>query len=214
MSLPCRAFLRQYGVMTAVRYPIAANAEAALSGPQGRAARESEAGLLAGADVQFATEAVGPAFPSRDAGLDAYGGRIDDERPGRGVLVQPEDRYCELRELAAARPPRPGKVRPTRPVYRNGRRWPPPAPPPETIWRLSVSYWRIQAKASESLAAAGEVDRPSMRAASTDRGAMDAQALQARLSEPLRPVKPQQPLDIGLFEVRPPEAPHILMPDE
>ena len=44
--------------------------------------------------------------------------------------------------------------------------------------------------------------------------AMDAQALRARLSEPLRPLKPQQPLDIGLFEVRPPEAPHILMPDE
>jgi hypothetical protein len=31
---------------------------------------------------------------------------------------------------------------------------------------------------------------------------------------PLRPVKPQQPLDIGLFETRPPEAPHIVMPDE
>ena len=202
--------MRQYGVMTAVRYPIAANAEAALSGPQGLAARESEAGLLVGADVQFATEAVGPAFPSRDAALDAYAGRIDDERPGHGVLVQPEDRYCELRELAAARPPRPGRVKPTRPVYRNGRRWPPPAPPPETIWRLSVSYWRIQAKTSGPVAAAGKVlGRSSVRAA-----ALDAQALQARLSEPLRPVKPQQPLDIGLFEVRPPEAPHILMPDE
>jgi hypothetical protein len=43
---------------------------------------------------------------------------------------------------------------------------------------------------------------------------MDAPALRARLERPLRPVKPQQPLDIGLFEVRPPEAPHILMPDE
>ena len=30
----------------------------------------------------------------------------------------------------------------------------------------------------------------------------------------LRATKPQQPLDIGLFEVHPPEAPHIVMPDE
>ena len=43
---------------------------------------------------------------------------------------------------------------------------------------------------------------------------MDAKALRERLGEPLRPLKPQQPLDIGLFEVRPPEAPHILMPDD
>ena len=53
--------------MSAVRYPIAPNAEAALSAPLGRAARASEAGLVAGADVVFATEAVGPAFPSREA---------------------------------------------------------------------------------------------------------------------------------------------------
>ncbi len=32
--------------------------------------------------------------------------------------------------------------------------------------------------------------------------------------QPLRPVEPQQPLDIGLFEIRPPDAPHIVMPDE
>jgi hypothetical protein len=31
---------------------------------------------------------------------------------------------------------------------------------------------------------------------------------------PLRPIEPQQPLDIGLFETRLPEAPHIVVPDE
>jgi hypothetical protein len=31
---------------------------------------------------------------------------------------------------------------------------------------------------------------------------------------PLKPTKPQQPLDIGLFETRLPEAPHIVVPDE
>jgi hypothetical protein len=194
--------------MTAVRYPIAANAEAALSAPVGRAARESEAGLTAGADVAFAKEAVGPAFPSREEALAAYAGRLDDDRAGAGV--QPEDRYCELRELAAARPPRPGTVKPMRPVYRAGRRWPEPASTPQTIWRLSISYWRIQPKHAAQVAPSGPEAPASRRNVTT----LDAQAMRERLSEPLRPVKPQQPLDIGLFEVRPPEAPHIVMPDE
>jgi hypothetical protein len=124
-------------------------------------------------------------------------------------LIQAEDRFCELRELAAAPPPRPGKVKPMHPVYRGGRRWPSPSPAPDIIWRLSVSYWRIRTEAREPLAAAGEAPEARRRVT-----AVDAQALRARLSQPLRPVKPQQPLDIGLFEVRPPEAPHILMPDE
>lgn len=38
--------------------------------------------------------------------------------------------------------------------------------------------------------------------------------MKALADQPLLPVRPQQPLDVGLFEVRPPEAPHILMPDE
>jgi hypothetical protein len=188
--------------MSAVLYPIAVNAEAALSAPLGRAARRSEAGRLAAGEVAFTTEAVGPAFPTRDAALGAYAGRIDDERAETPASILPEDRYCELRELAAARPPRPGTVKPLRPIYRGGRRWPAPPPVPETIWRLSISYWRIQPAVE-----------PALDAGPTPAG-LDAQALRARLSQPLRPVKPQQPLDIGLFEVRPPEAPHILMPDE
>jgi hypothetical protein len=43
---------------------------------------------------------------------------------------------------------------------------------------------------------------------------VDPATLRAIARQPLRPVKPQQPLDIGLFETRPPEAPHIVMPDE
>jgi len=31
----------------------------------------------------FVTEAVGPAFASREEALDAYAGRLDDERPGK-----------------------------------------------------------------------------------------------------------------------------------
>jgi hypothetical protein len=193
--------------MTAVRFPIAPNAEAALSAPLGRASRQSEAGLIAGVAVAFSTETVGPAFASREEALSAYAGRVDDDRPGQSCSILPEDRFCELRELAAARPPRPGTAKPMKPVYRNGRRWPAPQAAPETIWRLSVSFWRTQPAAVEPLP-----DTPPAPGRATK--ALDPAALRARLSEPLRPLKPQQPLDIGLFEVRPPEAPHILMPDE
>ena len=59
--------------MTAILYPVAANAELALSRPLGRAARESEARRRAGEAVVFATDTVGPAFATREAALEAYG---------------------------------------------------------------------------------------------------------------------------------------------
>jgi hypothetical protein len=43
---------------------------------------------------------------------------------------------------------------------------------------------------------------------------LTAAELRAIASQPLKPVKPQQALDIGLFEVFAPGQPHILMPDE
>ena len=98
--------------MSAVLYPVAANATAALNAPVGRASRASEAAVLAGASVVFVTETAGPAFPTRVAALDAFAGRVDDERPGAGGSVQPQDRYCELRELAQAAPPKPGSKAP------------------------------------------------------------------------------------------------------
>jgi hypothetical protein len=195
--------------MSAVRYPIAANAAAALNAPLGRAARASDAAVLAGGSVVFVSEAAGPSFASREAALDAFAGRIDDERPGRAASVQPEDRFCELRELAEQAPRRPGKSHPPAPIYRDGHRWAPPPPRPATLWRLSVSYWKLAA------AAAPILEAPEAAAART-RAALphDPQALRDRLGQPLRAVKPQQPLDVGLFEFRPPEAPHIIMPDE
>jgi hypothetical protein len=200
--------MRQDGAMTAVAFPIAANAEAALARPVGRAALESQAVLQAGDAVTFVTEPVGPAFTTREAALDAFSGRVDDERPGRMVSVQPEDRFCQLRELAA-KPAAKRRSGGQRPVFRDGRRWPEPSAPPDTVWRLSISYWRIGASAQPS---ARSPQEPSKR-----RGKVmtnDPAALRRLIAEPLRPVKPQQPLDIGLFEFRPPEAPHIIMPDE
>ena len=188
--------------MTAILYPVATNAELALSRPLGRAARESEARRRAGQAVVFASDPVGPAFATREAALDAYRGRVEDERTG--ASPEAEDKYCRLVEQLAdgARRPRPVEA-----TYADGHRWPEPAKPPRTVWRLSVSYWRVGT-------AARPLEAPQARAARTSKQALDAEALRAIVQTPLRPTKPQQPLDIGLFEVRPPEAPHIVMPDE
>jgi len=94
------------------------------------------------------------------------------------------------------------------PPRRDGCRWPEPKAAPKTAWRLKVSYWR---PASSVPLAAGPQAR---QARKTAREPLDYQALNALARQPMRAVKPQQPLDIGLFETRPPEAPHIIMPDE
>ena len=188
--------------MTAILYPVATNAEQALSRPLGRAARESEARRRAGEAVVFATDPVGPAFASREAALDAYAGRVDDERPGSAPEAQ--DRYCQLVEQVADGAPRP---RPVQPAYADGKRWPEPPRAPRTVWRLTVSYWRIGT-------AERPLDPPQARQARKSGHDLDPGMLRAISRTPMRPTKPQQPLDIGLFEIRPPEAPHIVMPDE
>ena len=186
-----------------VLYPVAASAEEALSAPRARAAREREALLAAGGEtVAFTTEPAGPAFASREAALDAYAGRLDDERPGRPTVL-PEDRWCDLAELSVVKP------EPVKPAYKDGRRWPAPPAASATVWRLSVSYWRVGVPAAETpLDQARELRRE------RDAASLHPAALKALARQPLRPVRPQQPLDTGLFETRPPEAPHIVMPDE
>lgn len=191
-----------------VLYPVAVNAETALSAPIARAARESDASGLAQGAVEFVSEAVGPAFPTYEAAMDAFAGRIDDERKGR-VSVQPEDRFCTLREVVAPAPGRAPVPQQAKPAFKHGRRWPEPKPPPPIAWRLSISYWRVvDAERSVQL----EQARKARRAAGAE--TLDANALRALARQPLRPVRPQQPLDVGLFEFRPPDAPHIIMPDE
>lgn len=188
--------------MTAILYPVAANAEQALLRPLGRAGRMSDARRRAGEDVIFTTDVVGPAFATHAAALDAYAGRVDDDRTGS--TPDPEERYCRLIEQVAEGTPRPGSVEPT---FADGQRWPAPPRPTQTVWRLSISYWRI-ATAERPLEA------PQARQARKSKQGLTPETLQAIARTPLRPVKPQQPLDIGLFEIRPPEAPHIVMPDE
>lgn len=192
--------------MTALLYPVAANAELALSQPKARAAREREAVVAAGEAVVFTTDAVGPAFATREAALDAYAGRVEDERTGFTPDI--EDRWCKLVEHAILEPGRSAPLGPVQPTYQDGRRWPaPPETPLRTAWRLSVSYWRV-ASAERPLEA------PQARQARRSRRDVDAATLRAMARQPMRPVEPQQPLDIGLFETRLPENPSIVVPDE
>lgn len=196
--------------MNAVLYPVARNAEGALNAPLGRAARAREAKARAKAEVAFVTEETGPGFSNRDAALDAWKGRLDDDRPGARTLLDPEDRFCALREVLATEGRKRSAPAPVRPSMTEGRRWPQPPPRPATVWRLSVSYWKL---------VEGEDDHPPVqaRAARRDPEAgekLDARALRRVAEAPLQPVRPQQPLDIGLFEFRPPEAPDRVMPDE
>ena len=177
--------------MTLTAYPVAANADAALAAPLGRAAREREAGDLAGGPVRFVTELVGPAFATREAAEAAYAGRLVE-----GARL--------TERLAGKTPPKPA-----RPVYRDGRRWPaPPTEAPATVWRLELSYWKM----------GDEADPPAEQARALRRRAtaaeLNAERLRALRQQPLRPTRPQQPLDIGLFETRLPEAPHIVVADE
>lgn len=194
-------------VSMTIQYPVAPNAEAALSRPIGRASREREALKLAGEAVAFTSEPAGPAFATREAALAAYAGRLEDERPGHTVTLPPEDRFCRLTEVLprGAKPPAPASAK-----CEEGRRWSSaPAPAPKTVWRLVVSYWRIAT-------AERPVEAPQARQArrrGTARG-LDSATLRAMASQPLQPVEPQQPLDIGLFERRLPENPHIVVPDE
>jgi hypothetical protein len=194
------------GAMSAILYPVAANAEAALARPLGRVARRSDAAALASAEVTFVSEDVGPDYPNREAALDSLGGRLDDERPGHARQVAPEDRFCQLVERLAEGS---AMAAPLEPAFAAGRRWPAPLRrTPTRVFRLQVSYWRVGAGGAKSGPQARQVRR------SAEAARLDAAQLRALAQQPLKPVKPQQPLDVGLFEAPAPEAPHILIPDE
>jgi hypothetical protein len=173
-----------------ILYPIASGAESALNAPKGRAARERDAERIAAEPVAFVREFTGPTFKDEDEARAHWAGRLDDERPGGRVSVAPEERFCYLK-----------------PIIQRSRM---PFTSAHTVWRLSVGYWRIGgAPATE---AQGAQARKARR--QKDGPAPDGETLEALANQPLRPIKEQKALDIGLFEVRLPEAPHIVVPDE
>ncbi len=192
--------------MTAILYPVAETAEAALYAARGYAARAREAEALVGSGVAFATETIGPAFASREAALDAYAGRLAAE--GATAADGTQQGWRTLTPVAAPAGGPIGRA-PLRPAFRDGRRWPEPSGEAAVLWRLSVAYWRIGGQAVTLPEAAAR--RLRRDPAGRD---LPGDALNALARQPLRAFRPQQPLDIGLFETRPPEAPDTLIPDE
>lgn len=182
-------------------YPVAETPEAALHARAGLAARESEAVRLAGGAVVFETAPVGPAFASREAAAQAYAGRTGGDGPDLAG-------WCELRPMAGDGAP---PSAPARPAMRDGRRWPEPDPKaPAAQWRLAVTFWRVTGgEPAEPLGAARLLRRDATAAP-----ALGADALRRLSSQPLRPVRVQRALDVGLFETRLPENPARLIPDE
>ncbi len=181
--------------MSAILYPVAETADQALSAPLAFAERVREAVQAAGGAVDFVSEPVGPAFVSEAAAEAAY----------RSAGLPPAD-WRTLRPVVEGRP-----APAIRPVNLDGRRWPQPATPSTpTLWRMSVSYWRVARENAEPVpdAAARRLRRD------PEAQALRARDLQALARQPLRAVEPQRPLDIGLFEVRLPEAPDRIVPDE
>jgi hypothetical protein len=187
-------------VMTLV-YPVASSADQALSAPLGRAAREREAKGVAArsgapAEVRFAVEEAGPAFQTREAALEAYRGRLDEPS-------------CTLREVMAPVKGRPPRLEPVKPTFKDGRRWPEAKGEVKTVWRLCISYWKLVTDENPD---PGGQARQARRDPSAE--ALDPRTLRALANQPLKPFKPQQPLDIGLFEVRAPEDQNLVLPDE
>ena len=178
--------------MSASAFPIAPTAEAALHAPAGAAAREGEAVRIAQGPVILVTEGVGPAFATREAAEEAYAPRLVEG-------------WCALRPVT------PGGTAPSpaRRLTEGPRRWPERAASP-ALWRLQVTYWRTTAEDAEGppLAAARRARRDAVSAA------LDAGTLRRLSAQPLQAVRPQQPLDIGLFETRAPERPDLILPDE
>ena len=177
--------------MSAILYPIAASVQAALDGPRGRAAREREAERAAGEAVAFVREFVGPTFRGEDEARAHWAGRLDDERPGSRTTIASEDRFCDLK-----------------PIIQRSRM---PFVHPHTAWRLSVGYWRTGGPPETETPQQAQARKARKQKAGP---APDGETLEALANQRLLPIKPQKALDIGLFEVRLPEAPDIIVPDE
>jgi len=174
-----------------ILYPVAASADEAIRTPRGLAAREREAADLAGGTVSFVSEAVGPAFATEAALIEVFGATASQA-------------WAQLQPVAASAKPR----APVKPVNQDGHRWPKGHARAPALWRLNVSYWRIDSAEHAPADHARKLRRD------PEAEALDAKTLRALSRQPLRAVKPQQPLDIGLFEFRPADAPHLIIPDE
>lgn len=194
-------------------FPIARDGHDALAllrgGDAPSARRESEAQALAGARVAFVSENIGALYERREDALDAYMGLVADDRPGH--LFVPENAACNL--TCRIKSPLRAKTKRITPVFQDGQRWPKAAQPMETVWQLSISYWkRLPETASRTPAPVKGQARTLRRA--TRGSELTAEEIQGLIDNPLTAARPQKALDFGLFDFIPPDNPGIVIADE
>jgi len=183
-------------------FPIATDAHDALArmktGTASRAVREKEAESLAGAHVAFVTQSVGPLYETKEDALAAFG----------GVATDP---CCKLVPRVKA-PARNGR-KPVQPAFRDGERWPRATAPIETVWQLSVSYWKIISDVRATALDVSGHDARNLRK-KAKKEPLSPEEVKALTEAPLISPRPQKALDFGLFDFIPPDNPGIVIADE
>ncbi len=183
--------------MALIRYPIAADVQAALAEGAPTAARESEAEALAGVHVVFASEYAGPVYADRDSALSAWVGRLEDDRDGHAFNPPPEERFCKLICRTANLGDKHTGVLTTEPV-----------------WQVSVSYWKIMAAPRAAIGKGKGKGQARKMRKSAKAAALDVEEVRQLAIEPLKPYLAQKSLDFGLFDTAPPVNPNPFITDE
>ncbi|ESQ86751.1 hypothetical protein ABAC460_22130 [Asticcacaulis sp. AC460] len=200
--------------MSLTAYPVAKDAHEALAllkqGQAKRAAREKEAEAAADARVAFVTQSVGPLYEEEAEALNIYAGLVEDHRPGHIFLPPVEARFCKLTCRMKDVPVRRSKS--AQPVFADGERWAKASAPLETVWQLSISYWKVLDGAPASRPGpAGNAKDLRKRA---KRGQLTPEEMLSLMDSPLISPRPQKALDFGLFDFIPPDNPGIVIADE
>lgn len=189
--------------MTLPLYPVASDGHAALAqlrqGDGHRAAREKEAEKAANGRVDFVTQSIGPLYDSEDEARKAYASVLDDSR------------VCVL--TCRRKSPPPAKRASVEPVLENGVRWPKVIVPVDSVWQLSISYWK---PATTARAVKGEAPKgQARRLRKTAKGQeLTREQILALMDAPMTAARPQKSLDFGLFDFIPPDDPGIVIADE
>lgn len=184
-------------------YPVAVDGHTALAqlrqGEGQRVAREKDAEKAAGQRVDFVTQSIGPLFASEDEASKAYASVLDDSR------------VCTL--TCRIKSQFPAKRASAEPVLEAGVRWPKAPAPVDSVWQLSISYWK---PAPASRAAKGEAPNgQARRLRKTTKGQeLTREQILALMDAPMTAARPQKALDFGLFDFIPPDNPDIVIADE
>lgn len=183
-------------------FPIAKDAHDALQlmkgGTAPRALREKEAESLAGGTVAFVTQSVGPLYETKEDALAAFGSVAGDPA-------------CKLMPRIKSLP-RAGR-KPAQPAFKDGERWPRLTAPVETVWQLSVSYWKIVTDVRTATPGSAAHDAQGLRK-KAKKEALSPEEVRALTEAPLISPRPQKALDFGLFDFVPPDNPGIVIADE